>query len=238
VTPADLIALALVDAGIVGQGQTAKAEDTNNAFTRFNWMVSQWARKRWLVWHLLDVVKTATGALSYTVGPGLDFDTTRPDRIESAFARQILPSQGSPIDYALQIIQSKEDYNLIAMKTLGTWPSCVFYDSGWPTGTVFFWPLPQAGQFDLHITIKQPIDQFASLTSDLNMPPEYEAAIYHNLVVRLRSAYQLPSDPVQVDLAKEALNVLRGANAQIATLRMPRAVVGRGRMYNVYSDGY
>jgi len=235
-TPADLIALALVDAGIVGQGQIASAEDTNNAFTRLNWLISQWARKRWLVWHLIDVVKTSTGALSYSVGPGQDFDTSRPDRIESAFARQILPSQGNPIDYPMQLIQSREDYNLISMKTLGTWPSAVFYDSGYPTGTVFFWPLPASGQFDLHITVKQPLDQFTGLTETISFPPEYEAALLHNLVVRLRSAYQLQPDPVQVNLAKEALSVLRSSNAQIPTLRMPSAVVGSGRRYNVYSD--
>lgn len=235
-TVADLIALALTDAGIVGLGQTASAEDTNNAFKRLNWMVSQWARKRWLVYHLIDVVKTSTGATSYTVGTGGDFNTTRPDRLESAFARQVLPSVSQQIDYPMEIIQSREDYNLIALKTLGTWPSMVFYDSDYPLGNVYFWPVPASGQFDLHITVKQPLAQFAALTDTINFPPEYEGAIYHNLIVRLRSAYQLPLDPVQVGLAKDSLNVLRESNAQIATLRMPNAVLNRGRFYNVYSD--
>lgn len=235
-TAAEMIQLALVDAGIYGRGQTAPAEDTNRALTRMNWMISSWARKRWLVYHLIDVVYTSTGAQSYTVGSGGNFNTPRPDRIESAFARQILPSQQNPIDYPLEILQSREDYNQIALKTMGTWPSVAFYDSAYPLGYLYIWPVPQAGQFDLHISLKQPLERITNLADSFVLPPEYDAALHHNLVVRLRVAYQLPADPVQVGLAKDSLNVLRGANTQIPSLKMPSAVVGRNRAYNVYSD--
>lgn len=236
-TPADIIALALVDAGIVGQGQTASPEDTNNAFRRLNMMMSTWARKRWLVYHLIDVVKVSTGAQSYTLGPGGDFDTPRTDRIEAAFVRQLLPQSAQPVDYPLNVLTSREDYNRITLKSLGTWPYAVFYDSDWPMGRVYVWPEPAASQFEIHLSLKQPLNQFANLADNLNLPPEYEAAILHNLIVRLRSAYQMPGDPVQVALAKDALNVLRGANTQIPTLRMPGALMGVRRAYNVFSDG-
>ena len=44
-TAADIIKLALLDSGVIGQGQTASANDTNNALTRMNWVLEQWARK-------------------------------------------------------------------------------------------------------------------------------------------------------------------------------------------------
>lgn len=235
-TPAELIRLALIDAGIFGRGQTADAEDTNNAFTRLNWMLSQWSRKRWLVYHLIDVVCESTGALSYSVGSGGDFDTIRPDRIESAFARQISPQTPNPVDYPLTPIPSREDYNRIVLKNMGTWPALYFYDSGYPEGQLYVWPLPAAGQFDLHISVKKNLDRFTSLAQEIEFPPEYEAALFQNLVVQLRAAYQLAADPVRVGLAKDALAVLRGANAQIPMMQMPSAVVGKRRFYNVYSD--
>jgi hypothetical protein len=68
-TPLDLITLALKKAGVVGVGQTPEAEDTNDAFSDLNMMLGQWNRRRWLVYHLLDVAKVSTGAASYTVGP-------------------------------------------------------------------------------------------------------------------------------------------------------------------------
>lgn len=235
-TPAEMIALALVDAGIYGQSQTASAEDTNNAFRRLNWMISQFARKRWLVYHLIDVAFTTTGAESYTVGSGGNFNTPRPDKIESAFARQLLPGSPNQIDYPLEILQSREDYNRIRMKTLGSWPSLVFYDSDYPLGHLYVWPVPAASQFSIHISLKQPLSQFATLTQDIDLPPEYEGALFYNLVVRLQTAFKIPLDPVAVALAKDGLNVLRGSNTQIPTLRMPGAVLGRGRAYNIYSD--
>ncbi len=236
-TPAQLIALALVDAGIYAQGQTASAEDTNNAFRRLNYMISQWARKRWLVYHLIDVTCTTTGAESYTVGTGGDFDTLRPDKIESAFARQLQPSGQNQIDYPLQILQSREDYNRIRLKSLGSWPSLVFYDSDYPLGNLFVWPVPSSGQFTVHISVKQPLEQFATLTQDIDLPPEYEGALHYNLVVRLQAALKIPPDPITVAMAKDGLNVLRESNAQIPSLRMPNAVLNRGRAYNVFSDG-
>lgn len=237
-TPAELIALALVDAGIYGQGQTASAEDTNNAFKRLNWMLAEWSRKRWLVYHLIDVSFTTTGAESYTVGTGGNFNTPRPDKIESAFARQLLPDGQNQIDYPLQIIQAREDYNRIRLKTLGSWPSLVFYDSGYPLGTLYVWPVPSSGQFSVHISLKAPLTAFATLAEDIEFPPEYEAAIFYNLVIRLQAAFKVQLDPMVVALAKDALNVLRGSNTQIPTLRMPSAILNRGRAYNVYSDGH
>ena len=37
-------------------------------------------------------------------------------------------------------------------------------------------------------------------------------------------------------IAKKSLAVIRGANAQIPTLTMPRGAGGSGSRYNVYSD--
>ena len=236
-TPADLINLALIDSGVLGQGQTASGEDTNNAFTRLNMMISQWARKRYLLYDLVNVTKVSTGALSYTIGPGMDFNTPRPDRLENGcFFRQLNAQNGLQVDYPLGLIQSQEDYNLIALKSMGTWPAVVFYDSAYPTGTIYVWPVPASGLYEIHLLVKVPLAQFTSLTQDINLPPEYQAAIHYNLCTRLRPAYQLAPDPSVTALAVDSLNVLRNANAQIQSLKMPWPVVRRRFGYNVYSD--
>lgn len=235
-TPSDILTLALKDAGIVGVGQTPLSEDINDAFTRCNWMLSLWQRKRWLIWHLVDVAKISTGQQSYTVTTGGDFNVPRPDRLESGFFRLLNTVPPNQVDYPMRIIEAREDYNRISLKQLGTFPDHVFYDAAYPTGVLYPWPVPQASLYEIHITLKEQLSQFTSLTQIINLPPEYMAAIHHNMVVRLISAYKLKPDPAQVALAVEALSVIRGANTQIPMLQMPSELQQRGKSYNILSD--
>src|ERR1700749_5311714 len=84
-----------------------------------------------------------------------------PARMESGFLRQIAPppsqdDTGNPyggnlIDYPMTLLQSREDYNRIALKTLQSFPGYLFYDSAWPIGVLYPWPIPQANIYELHV---------------------------------------------------------------------------------------
>lgn len=234
-TPLDIINLALKNAGVLGVGQTANAEDLNDAFTILNFMLAQWNRSRWLIWHLVTTGFTSTGAQSYTVGPGGNYDIARPDRLESAFFRQTVASNPQEVDYPLEILSSREDYNQITLKQLTSFPSYIFYDSAYPIGSIYPWPIPQASIYSVHITTKEVLAEFTTLNQTISLPHEYYAAILYNLSARLRPAYQLPPDMQLVALAKVALNIIRGANTQIPRLTLPSTVV-RYKVYNPYSD--
>ena len=235
-TALDLITGAMDDAGIIGVGQTPLAEDTNKALTRLNAMVAQWSRRRWMVFHLIDIVFTGTGALSYSIGPGGTVPLNRPDRIEAAFFRMLAGVPGNSIDYPLLILQSREDYNRIALKTMASFPQYLFYDSAYPTGNVYIWPLPDL-QYEMHLSVKPALQGFPTLKTVFNLPPEYEECIRLNLAVRLRVAYQLPPDAGLIALAKVALNTIKNTNAQIPLLQMPGDLTnGAGGGYNIFAD--
>ena len=89
-TPARLITLILRDAGVNGVGQTPRDEDLNDVLDTLNMMMDEWATRRWLVYHLVDVSVAVTGAQSYTVGAGGDINTTRPDQVQAAFVSSTL----------------------------------------------------------------------------------------------------------------------------------------------------
>src|SRR5208337_994298 len=111
----DICRAALKECGAIGVGQTPLAEDITDAQTRLQWMLQQWERKRWLVYHLVDFSIVSTGQVSYSIGPGGNIDTNsggnqfnnqfnsqfgpagtvsvRPDKIESAFLRQLTLSE-------------------------------------------------------------------------------------------------------------------------------------------------
>jgi hypothetical protein len=258
-TPHDLITLALKQANVVGVGQTALAEDVNDALTHLNMMLGQWNRKRWLIYHLVEATVPAYGAASYRIGPGMDIDVKgRVTGIASAFYRlarvretnddfslDFSPDFGPPhtigagaIDIPLAVLTSREDYSRIGMKGLGTYPSAVWLDADYPVGNLYVWPSPSVGE--IHIVVQEQLGRFTDLTANIELPDEYHDALFQNLVVRLRSAYGRPRDPVVEVLAKTALNTIRSANAQIGTLGMPRNMpLGRfgGDMNSYWAGG-
>ncbi len=330
------------ECGRLGTGQTAQAEDMQKAWARLQWMLQEWERKRWLVYHLKTYTIVSTGQVSYTFGPGGEINTNvvsawgleslgiidggfnyavndtinltatppagtptatlvvtvtavnagvitavsitsggtypgplpnswsqasssgvgsncsigypvwglstttvtkpsgsvRPAKIESGFLRQIQIASPNQVDYPLTIIQSREDYNRIALKSLQSFPGSVFLDADWPLGNVFCYPVPQSAIYSINLSVMEQLaSSFATLATAVNLPFEYYSAMMHNLALRLRSVFQIPSfagDPLP-GLAKNSLNVLRGANVGISSLKMP-AHLTRPGIYNIFGD--
>lgn len=233
-----IITSALLKAGIVGIDEAIEQPVLNEALNDANDMLAQWNHQRYLVYHLIDRAFVSTGAQTYSVGAGQNFNIDpRPDRLESAFLRQVIPAQSQQIDWPMSIIPARENYNQIVLKTLGTFSWSIFYDTGWPIGTLYPWPIPQASIYELHCTFKETLQRFGSLKDLLNLPPEYVAALKWNLAQWYRESYQMPESPMVNKLARKTLNVIRLANAQVPELSMPYQVrKNSGVSYNYKSD--
>lgn len=231
----DLVEWSMRTAGVADEFQSVSSRGANDALLMLNAMIGQWSKKRYLVYHLKDHAITSTGALYYTIGPGQDFDTDNPDRIESAYVRLIGTSDAQAIDYPLRIIPTYEDYNTITLKSLRTWPSSVFYDSDYPIGRLYIWPKADT-TFEIHITTKDQLQQFPNLDQDIVLPGEYMEALMWNLAGRLALMWRLPPDPMVAALAQETLSTIRSANLQVPW-RKPQADLP-GMMGVNSSDSY
>lgn len=235
-TPRDIINLALKTANVLGVGQTASAEDMNDSFNLLNMMMAQWQRRRYLVYQLVEASKQATGAQSYTVGTGGDFSIARPAKLEFAYLR-LNQNTPLPVDYPLQVLRAREDYDRISIKQLNAFPQIAFYDAGFPLGNLFIWPIPN-NQYEIHITVFQQLQSFANLSDTIALPEEYKAALMWNLALELYPFYGIQPNPVVQQKATDALKVIEQANAQIPLLQMPAALRGRGGAYNIFGDYY
>lgn len=245
-TVTDILSIALRKAGIVGIGEAIETTVLNDAFSDANDLLAQWQRNRYLVYHLVDYSKVSTGATSYSVGRGMDFNISpRPDRAESGFFRILnSPNSAFAVDIPMDIIPSMEDYNRIAVKNLGlttggvggsiSWR--VFYDPAWPVGVLKPWPIAQAALYEIHVTFKETLNRFRTLQDQVNLPPEYSPALKFCLARVLRASYQMPPDTEINHFARRALNAIRLANVAVPTLTMPRAVSGRKRAYDYRGD--
>jgi hypothetical protein len=236
-TPQSLVSLALRAIGIIGEGQIASAETNNDTFDVLNGMIGQWNRKRWMIYHEVDVSVAVTGQQSYVVGPGGDINVPRVDRLEWAFYRQF--AQNAPgqqfVDFPLRILQSREDYAQIPLKELTSWPLAVFFDSGNPTGTLYPVPIPTVLTDSIHIGLKEHLSQFVALIQPINLPDEYVEAIWTNLAIRVAAIFPgTQITPAIEGLAKASISTVQTANTQIPTMNLVPGLT-RPPLFNIFS---
>jgi hypothetical protein len=249
-TPTDLFKTALRQIGVLGRGQNVSAEQLNETQMLCNMMLGQWTRKRWLVFHLLEIYTTGTGSPTYTLGPGdLQIDSaslsqsglsadmsTRINRVEKAFVR-INPGAVTQTDIPLNIVRSAEDWSMQPARLIQSgFPRMVWLDSDYPVAVLHVWPAPSS-LYEIHILMFTPLVRMNNLSQDINLPDEYQDAIFWNLCKRLLNSYRKPKDPEIDQQAAVALNTVRNANFQLPVLRMPRELTN-GWSYNIYSDNY
>jgi hypothetical protein len=112
-TARDIIVRALEDVGVVGVGQTPLAADVNFGLTRLNAMIGQFNRRRWLVYHTVDVACPTTGLNVYSVGLGMNFNIPRPDKLEDGcyFRQYFSGSSGSPNSNSPTNADFSSDFN-------------------------------------------------------------------------------------------------------------------------------
>ena len=237
-TPSDIISLALKTANVIGVGQTPLAQDINDSFNQLNMMMAQWQRRRYMVYELVTVSKQATGQVSYTIGPGAqyDFNVARPVKLEFAYFRM---NSGTPlpVDYPLQVLRAQEDYDRISIKNLNAFPQYVFYDTGYPVGNIYVWPLP-SNQYTIFLSVMVQLQKFNTINDSIVLPPEYLDALHWNLARRLCVVYGVPIPPELTGYAEASMRAIEEVNSQIPLLHMPVALRGKSGAYNIYGDFY
>lgn len=182
-TARDFITLALKEAGISGVGQTPLSEDINDCFTLLHRMLARWQKKRWIVPYLYEVVNLGNNLKSNAIGPGQYYNALRPDKIQAAYFKQLIPNDfgssfgtdfgnlnsggSNQVSFRLDPIWSYEDYALLALKDLNSWPQYFFYDGKYPYGNVYIWPIPTS-IYEIHLIVKGAIG-FATMIQSLEI---------------------------------------------------------------------
>lgn len=128
----------------------------------------------------VDVTCTA-GQAVHTIGPGGNFDTTRPVVIDKAFV--LINGAEYPVD-----VVNDDEWAGIPIKTISGIPLKLFYEPSFPQGQIFLWPKPaQAFPMALWCWDSLPTYTMADLNRELVLPPGYRRMYRFNLAVELAS---------------------------------------------------
>lgn len=210
-TPIDLITRALRTAGVYGQNEIVSAADLSDSFAVLNEMLDSWSTARLYVYQLQTDSLTATGGKQvYTMGAGGDFNVTRPTQVASV----VYTSGG--VDYTLWPMDRK-NFNDITIKSQAGIPAVFDYETTYPLGRLYIWPVPNdAGT--IKVDSPQQLTQFATPTTDVKFPPGYQTAIRLSLAIELAQEFRMAVPNELSVRAGRALRRIRRLNFTTPTL--------------------
>lgn len=229
-TVRDLIRGSLRLLGAIAQGETPSAEEQADAFSALIDMLGSWSTESLLIFNKgREVFPLVSGQQSYTMGPSGNFNTVRPLKIEDA----LLQIQGSNPTFELPIkIVNQDEWVSISVKTMpSTIPINLYVEDTSPLATLNLWPIPSVAS-NLILYSWKPLDTFASVDSDLDLPPGYAKALRYNLALELAPEYGREPSASVLSGAIESKENIKRMNIKPTFLKMDEAVLPRNRTFN------
>lgn len=214
-TANQIIKRACLEIGAIDVTETVGGDEAQVCLDALNDLIDAWSTMPQAAYNNHEiVVSMAPSTFSLTIGPGQQIDTTRPIRIEGAYARY------NNLDRPIEVIDDKSEWDAILIKQLGTsWPEALWYDGGLPTGNVYFWPQP-SGTVSLHLTVLQYVSAYASLTTDQVLSRGYARALSLNLAIEIASMFKLEPSPSLARRASLAYRAIRRANSVVSEMEI------------------
>lgn len=237
-TYADLISGALRLVGIIGDGETASTDQSNNALFTLQEMLDSWNSDGLMVYTNAFYEYTLTSSQTYTVGPSGNFNIpVRPSRINGAWLREDA-SSNQPIDRPLSVLSANEWGNISSKSVTSDLPQCVYLDGSWPTATLYVWPVPSGADTKIILSFGVPLTALTIATSDTEtLPPAYRQAIRFNLACLLAAEYGREASPTTKETAYKSKNLIAQNNQQIDRLSFDSILTSNGdRGYWIVSD--
>lgn len=124
---------------------------------------------------------------------------------------------GTPVEIPRAVI-TDDAYQAIQLKNLSDAQfTTVYYNSTYPFGTIYLWPLPDTAQNQLVLYLQNAFTGFADLTTEYDFPdiPGYAEAIQYQLNLRLFTPYGVKDpailEPIR-DMAAQTFGLIKRAN--------------------------
>jgi hypothetical protein len=209
-TVLDLITDALLEAGILSQGETPSSADADFSLSKLNYMLDEWAARKVYAYNVDFQLYTLTANLQpHTIGPtGVFVVSQRPVRIENAAI--VLNASTSPVDVPMNLRDDDWWANQSVKSITSTVPTDLYYSPAWPNGQIYLWPIPSAAQ-GLRLETWGLLSQ-VTLTDTVSFPPGYKLAMMTSLAEMLCGPFNVGIPPGLSATALNARKTIQGNN--------------------------
>jgi hypothetical protein len=227
-TALGIIKSALRKSGVLVMSQDPSADEAQDTLEALNDMLASWSNDSLTVYaRTFENFPISAGTAAYTIGSGGTFNTVRPVRIVSAYARL------SNIDYPIKVT-TEENYDAVTYKANASIPTFMTYSNGYPLATITLYPTPATG-YTLYLRTEKPLTEFASLNTTVDLPPGWKRALVYNLAIELASEYGQQVAPEVAEIARDSKNEIRRA---IMAAKSMQWDTGLGQIENIYTGWY
>lgn len=220
-TVLDIITDALQNAGVISANETPNATDGQKAFRLLNRMLDADSTESLMIYNnVQEVFNLVSGQLTYTIGTGGDFNTTRPVNITQAFTRDV---NGN--DLPVEILTFAEYGEIISKTVQTTIPLALYYNSGYPLSDITLWPVVTGSTYRLVIWSWKLLTSFTSLSDTVSLAPGYEDYIESNLTERCCIAFNIAIPDAVAQWAAISKAKIKRINTFTPLLSMPGDLV-------------
>lgn len=216
----DFIRLALMEIRVARAGNVINPNDNADALLILNEYLDRLNATERALYDTTQTTFTLTSGLQpHTIGvtansPTLTVSVARPARILSAnivLSGNIRAPQGG-----LTLI-NRQQWDAIAagaaagqsVTITSSIPLYLFYDAGWPNGSIYLWPVPTANKLELRF---ETLLANLALTDTFTLPPGYQQALRLTLAELLAPAFGQTVSPETRRAALEARQAVWGNN--------------------------
>jgi hypothetical protein len=193
----------------VAAEETPSTSELTDALFAANDILSNWSPQILPVLPLLrELFPVAAVAPAYTMGPGGNWNTARPVKVE---AIAVIASNGAR--RPARIVTIEEFESMPDVTITGLFADVCFCDGGYPLMTFNLLPMPKSGEIE--VMSYKPLTAFVNLTDTIDLAPGYTRALRWALAFEMAPEFGRPVSQELASLAADAKTSITGLNQAI-----------------------
>ena len=208
--------------GVLDSGEGLSTQQKTDALAVANNLLDNWSSEGVFIPTdtIIKAIPVVAGTQSYTIGASQTINTARPVKIEAA---SFLNSsgEGGPIE----VVDEKKWASLPDRQGQSNHCRFLFYDRGYPTGTIYLSPVPLSTNPTLELHVFAPLTEFADLTTTISFAPGYLRPFELALAVELAPQYDMQPSETLAASYSDAVKRIRLLNSSLIG-ELPPEVAG------------
>jgi len=225
-TVLDLLEDSALLLGALDVTESLDANIAKKMFRRLKSMLDSWSTEGLMVYTFSrNVYPLTIGKASYTLGPGGDFNATRPIWIDRA---SVIPTASAPtLEIPVDILSDQEWQGVTIKSIQSNFPVQIHPRGDYPQNTIDVWPIPTASA-SLVLYVPSALQILTNLSDTISLPPGYEEAIVNNLACNCSSMYGTQPAPTVMKAAQAGKDLIRSQNLVVETIQCDSSMCGYG----------